>query len=70
MDVLNKRVEINVSGNPDTMTQADSQRVKRCSNMLRDNGFDVQIKWGGDYAATKEFNTRQDEVYASRVVAQ
>lgn len=69
MNSLNKRVEINVSGNPDTMSQSDSQRIKRCSNMLIDNGFDVQIKWGGDYKTTEAFNTRQDNVYASRVVA-
>lgn len=50
MDLSGKKVEISVSGNPDTMTQADSQRIKRCSNMLRDNGFNVHIKWGGTYA--------------------
>ena len=40
-----KNVEIKVSGNTDSLTQADSQRIKRCSNMLIEAGFNVNIIW-------------------------
>lgn len=41
-------VQINVTGNPDTMTQANSQRIKRAGNMLREAGFIVNINWNAD----------------------
>ena len=39
-------VKIEVSDRSDELTQADSQRIKRAANMLRDAGFKVEITWG------------------------
>jgi len=38
-------IQINVSGNPSSMTQANAHRIKRCSNVLIEAGFNVNIHW-------------------------
>jgi G:T-mismatch repair DNA endonuclease (very short patch repair protein) len=50
-------IQINVSGTIDSMTQADSQRVKRCSNMLTEAGFHVEIVWDADMDKTSHQRT-------------
>ena len=38
-------ITINVSGNRETMNQADWQSVRRCALMLTGHGFIVEIVW-------------------------
>lgn len=39
-------IKIEVSDEVKDLTQANSQRVKRAANMLREAGFKVEITWG------------------------
>ena len=39
-------IKIEVSGNADSMTWANSQRIKRVASVLTEAGFNVEIKWG------------------------
>ena len=38
-------VKIEVTGSPQTLPQEKWQKIKRAANMLRDNGFTVEIVW-------------------------
>ena len=39
-------IKIEVSGSADSMTQANSQRIKRVASVLTEAGFKVEILWG------------------------
>ena len=42
---MEKKIEIKVSGNPQTLPQPDWQCVVRASNMFREHGYEVTIVW-------------------------
>ena len=39
------KLTIKVEGNNSTMNQANWQSVKRCAEVLRLHGFEVEIEW-------------------------
>jgi hypothetical protein len=41
------KVKIEVSEPKFNMTQAQSQMIVRCSNVLREHGFEVELQWRG-----------------------
>jgi hypothetical protein len=40
-------VKLEISEPKDNMTQAQSQMIVRCSNVLREHGFTVELQWKG-----------------------
>lgn len=47
-------VEINVIGTPESLGQQEAQRIRRCSSVLTEAGFNVKVNWGRD---RREFQT-------------
>jgi len=52
-------IKINVSANPDKMTQTQNHVIKRVAQVLILHEFEVDIEWGGKPAKAKEVYRRQ-----------
>jgi 2C-methyl-D-erythritol 2,4-cyclodiphosphate synthase len=46
-------IKIEVSANPDKMTQTQSQMIKRVAQVLEQHKFDVSVIWGMPAKALK-----------------